>query len=177
MPCEIQVGGPINNYQYYRGRGRCVKCHKQDAYTLNGRSYCAECADKDAYRHRLNYDKEKNRDVCYKFRELAKENGLCTNCRRPAQPGKVRCTECLNKQRKATAAYREKKKKVNRPRGDNGYCWICNKKKSDEGYKTCFDCRERLIENLARGRELSDCNRRDHPWRKSNDIFYQKKKK
>lgn len=147
-----EIHGPKEIYRYYKERNRCVRCHKQDAYTLNGRSRCAECAEKDSERHRRNYTTENNNKKCQKFRKKCKENGLCTTCGRPAVQGKVRCTECLLKCRKATAAYRASKGEVNLPRGDNGICWKCNKKPVVDGKKMCPDCLEKARRTIDNNR-------------------------
>lgn len=80
---------------------RCVKCGRQDVFTLNGRSICADCVERNTA-----YERE----------------------RRGFKPAWMRDPK--------------PKPDVNWPRGDNGYCWQCNKRLAMEGRHLCSSCYE-----------------------------------
>ena len=72
--------------------------------------------------------------------------------------GRPRCAECVEKdtvyQRERRgfkpAWMRDPKPKpdVNWPRGDNGYCYQCNKRPALAGKHTCQDCYDVKVRNL-----------------------------
>lgn len=79
---------------------RCVRCGKQDAYTMNGHQRCYECAEKAR-----NYQRERNKRHSEKLRENQKNRyhhlkskGLCVSCgKKSALKGRVMCKECFER--------------------------------------------------------------------------------
>lgn len=150
----------------------CVRCHKQDAFTLGGRSMCADCAAKQRERGAKFYARHKS-EVCNKRKRKYAENKankVCPRCgKRIIDNGKkVICYSCRVKD-----AIRKQNKNlsegVNYPRGDNGLCWQCNKEKAIEGKKLCVKCFKVALRNLSIGRPSSNEN---HLWRRLNNNLY-----
>ena len=127
---------------------RCLRCHQQDAYTLNGRHYCADCAERlNEASHRW---KERNREkVNANARAKTAQrraDGLCITCGKPSGE-KSHCPRC-SKKRNRQALKRRIEAGENFPRGDNGLCWQCNKRLAVDGHDLCEDCLEKAINNL-----------------------------
>lgn len=140
------------NRAYYKSRSRCTHCGVQDAFTLGGRAMCSVCAEKYASKNRAyrNQDEaHKKRAVEYasKRQVRLRESGLCITCGKPTNSSFSRCGKCLAKRRNA-AKEKRIERGVNFPRGDNGYCWICNKRFAITGYRTCEICRQKKISEL-----------------------------
>ena len=125
--------GQIENYRYYKDRHRCVQCHRQDAFTLNGRAYCADRIDR--YKeYRKTYESvhaERISDARKKQRADRAAQGLCTRCGRPADPGYKTCSYCraYARRRKSIQARRNGEPTIQErlERADNGFCWKCGK--------------------------------------------------
>ncbi len=132
--------------EYYIARNRCAMCHKQDAYTLNGRHYCFECVE---YRGELTRKSHEKPEIAQNIRDSQnrraaqrRADGLCISCGKPTRGGKARCERCLAK-RKAKAVEQRIESGVNYPRGDNGFCWLCNKRPALAEKRLCAECYER----------------------------------
>ena len=126
----------------------CVKCGKMDARTVNGKSHCLQCAKALAKRKRDNWDFEHEKEV----RDTRRANwiaaGMCSTCGRPKEePERAMCLSCRVK-----AKMRNEKRKIKLgilPRGINGICFQCNKKKAIEGKKLCQECYDKRVAALA----------------------------
>lgn len=149
---------------YYKSQNRCVRCHKQDAYTLAGRSYCFECAEKDRIYSKMRYarGKERKRE---RTRELVAERkaaGICYRCGRlPSRPGIGMCAKC--------AARKSEIRRRNQPdehltlqdkkeRSYEGFCYHCGEPVRDgltlsfQPYRVCQKCYENIIKAGELGR-------------------------
>jgi len=123
----------------------CVSCGAVDAFTLNGRAECAECCEKR--RKRRNYQKkaDQQREI-YKARKAA---GICVSCKKKAIPGMVYCEQHrIRHNQKARELKAYNRGETNWPRGDNGYCYVCNKRPTMDNLKVCDTCYKKL--QLAR---------------------------
>lgn len=147
-----------NNREYLKRINRCIKCQKQDGYTLGGRSYCFECSTKmnelnATYRESR---KEKIKQKAVIKRDYWRENGMCTHCGKILPPNYkyLHCTVCRAKKRNAQRK-RRISQGVNYPRGGNGICWQCNKKLAMEGKKLCQDCYSKRIISINKAIEAN----------------------
>lgn len=98
-------------YEYLKARGRCVQC-AQPAFA--GRTMCAECLYKLTLRnisHTLSEDQKVQVNKAHRESYWArKAAGLCVTCGKPAVQGRVRCMECLLKNRLDKQAHLQKKR-------------------------------------------------------------------
>ena len=94
-------------YQYYKGLGLCVRCHKD--YAMIGSVVCPECAEK-----RAAYCKSRRKAMPFadyhklmkeiaaaakKRRQRRRNVGICRCGKRPVEKGRASCYECLIKER------------------------------------------------------------------------------
>lgn len=137
------------NYWYWKNKGRCVRCHCQDALTLNGRAYCGDCGEKRRNRA-IEYAQTHNRNAANREQYRRKrETGLCVKCGKPALPGKARCLECAVKLKERDRQRNlDRHKDTNFPRGGNGVCYMCNKKPVMTGQRLCPGCAAICRDNL-----------------------------
>lgn len=142
------------NAAYYRSIQRCARCGYQDAYTLNGRSLCADCAEKMRINTKRYYDAnlEKMREKQRERLAQSRNQGLCHDCRKPTNNGKSRCDRCRAKHNKKAQDIRSETTTVNLPRGENGFCFTCNKRQSLKGKRVCQECYENTLISLAKAR-------------------------
>jgi hypothetical protein len=73
-----------------------------------------------------------------KYKQSHKEQGLCYQCSRSAEPGKTQCIVHLDTERKRINLRRI-------ARVEEGKCPTCNRPKHpeiDEGYWKCITCRQ-----------------------------------
>lgn len=129
----------------------CRDCKQQDAYTLGGRTYCADCAEKYAARKRefRIANKARVRESWQRSKAKRIERGVCIYCgRHKPKPGNLVCNICNSK---AQAKQREKRiaEGMNWPRGANGYCWQCNKRKAVDGKRLCQECIDMKMKYLT----------------------------
>lgn len=68
---------------YFRTNHRCIRCGKQDAYTLGHRSLCYECAEYN--RERVKIWAHKHKDERKAKYERLKASGICVNCKKTRQ--------------------------------------------------------------------------------------------
>ena len=135
--------------------------------------------------HRLYYQahKEEILEERRKTRELRRRLHLCIHCgHQDARTliGKAVCGDCqeydTERKRKARgnrpAWERDPKprKDVNRPRGDNGICWQCNKLPKLEGYKLCRACYDKKVQILRENNYNHNGERSEHPWRRTLNL-------
>ena len=155
---------------FYKDHGICYRCGIRNAE--NGRYTCLLCMDKERERNRryrethplTEAQRKHNRIMVNSRRDTLKAQGICVDCgKHPAANGRIRCTECLIKDR-------ERHIKKDRERGvipwelrGNGYCWLCCKPIPD-GVKQCEDCRKKSTAGLAIAR--SNIDMKNHIWRK-----------
>lgn len=132
--------------RWLHSKGLCCDCKQRDAFTLNGRWRCAECGEKynqrQSERRKAGAQAKENASARAQYAER-KATGLCVQCRKPAVSGKARCPRCLKRDCKAKKeSFRRRHPETNLPRGDNGFCWLCNKKPSLDGQRLCQSCRD-----------------------------------
>lgn len=111
---------PKEEYEWYKSKGICVKCHQRDAEPH--RVSCFECMEKqrnaDSTRVR---DKAKRAKEQRELRQKKKEQGICYRCSKKATHG-VHCHEhFLYARRKA----RERRAKKKKGFSEIGLCRIC----------------------------------------------------
>lgn len=98
-------------YEYLKARGRCVQC-AQPAFA--GRTMCAECLYKLTLRNIGRKLSEDQKVQVYKAHRESywarKASGLCVTCGKPAVQGRVRCMECLLKNRQDRQERMQKKR-------------------------------------------------------------------
>ncbi len=155
------------SYAFWKSQHRCKSCHGQDAYTLAGRTLCAECAEKNkvqkaAYRER-NRDRLSDTNTDWYYRMKAEHR--CVKCASPVEDPKryVTCAACRAKQRRKHAEKRIAEG-ANYPRGDNGLCWLCNKRPALVDHGQCAECRELSLRNLEKAHAAK--HHADHLWRR-----------
>jgi len=154
------------SYIFWKSLQRCVRCHKQDAYTLAGRARCAECveinrAEKAAFREK-NHERllGGNKDWYYRM----KAEHRCVLCARPLDDDRhTTCAGCRAKRRRKHAEKRGGQG-ANYPRGDNGICWLCNKRPAVRDGGQCEICAAISKKNLEKANAVRD--KENHPWRK-----------
>ena len=153
------------NRAYKHRRKRCVRCGEIDAFTLAGRQSCAVCCEKQAEYYEQNRERikaqRKERAAWYKA------NGICPRCGKPNDSNFESCAECRDKKKFYQRIRRQKMNvpsEVNWPRGDNGICYICNKRPKVEGKRVCEICCGKLMASLEKANALHDNS--GHIWRK-----------
>lgn len=142
-------------YWFYRVRGVCTKCGKEDAFTMSGRSYCAECNYKKNSRQREKFNtnpetRENNSKYCRERYWKLKKTGMCTACaKRKTKNGKAKCELC-------SAIYRMRHE-INKPIGvgyfDETMCRRCKKNPPIAGKKLCKDCYNKSVAALEIARK------------------------
>lgn len=81
-----------------------------------------------------------------------KADGLCTQCGKPAIPGRSRCESCAeNARAKARARMRRQRPAWRKL----GICTVCGCRIAIEGQKWCAVCAERTAEYKQRAREAA----------------------
>lgn len=87
---------------------RCVRCGKQDAYTMNSHQLCYECTEKSRkYQRQRNKIKseELNQKARNRYYELKKQ-GVCVVCgKKQAQSDKVMCESCIARNKRYYQKY------------------------------------------------------------------------
>ena len=80
---------------------RCVRCGKQDAYTMNGHQRCYECTEKGKeYCRKHNKELRENLKLKNKERyDNLKSQGICVICGKKKTFGNVVCSTCLGKRK------------------------------------------------------------------------------
>lgn len=152
----------------------CVKCGKQDAFTLIGKTTCAECNETqrkcDAKRNAER--SEEYKEAKRQKRQEAKANGICTTClKRTAMKGYAKCEKC----RAAYIRYNKKRSlNSNKLSASEAYycglCMQCRKKPHMEGRKQCPECYEKARQNALRVNANKDRSR--HPWREQDRLLW-----
>ena len=125
-------------YEFYKSRGYCVRCKKNQA--MLDRILCDECAEKqaerDIARRRTKKFKEFNREMSKINYQKRKEAGKCGRCgKRKPIPGKLKCLDCTLKCKK----YDRGRKLHPVPHSDRvtrGLCYFCAEPVLS-GKKTC----------------------------------------
>lgn len=102
---------------------------------VTGGSLCRQCRAKCREEQRLR-------------REQAAELHICPRCRKnKLYAGEKRCPECIEKARKYSVGYRERKNELQRtvyrarPKENDGKCIYCHKRPPEAGHKSCAYCR------------------------------------
>lgn len=106
---------------YLRSVKRCIRCTKQDAYTLNGRALCGECAEYYRERRREYHNNPEKRERIQAYNTVyqqerkarLKAEGKCVSCgARPAEEGKTRCSRCILRERLRNAERRRREQEA-----------------------------------------------------------------
>ena len=108
----------MSDYAFYKSHGICPVC--RTAALAPGRAACEDCLEAERIRNarrRAALTEEQHaaytarqRQNTAKMRARRKAAGLCLDCGKPAEPGRVLCLECKvrrkeKKQRKEAAEY------------------------------------------------------------------------
>lgn len=156
------MSSSTENYRYYKALHRCVNCHKQDAYTLNGRSYCFECAERfRAYNQKYRdnggeSDRQKRRK---EERAKSRADHVCVRCGKPLPKGSpyAMCDKHRAYFRNHKRAEVEKKRGYSagdaQRRMQYGLCFFCGKpvKEGFTTYGTRFKvCDEHYNTSMSR---------------------------
>lgn len=157
------------SYVFWRSQQRCIRCHKQDAFTLSGRSRCAECVEvnrqqKSSYREKHQSRLQDERKSWY-YR--MKAEGRCVKCGREVEDpaNYTTCARCRARVRASDAERRLASGKIPKAiAADCGICGICNRRPAMEGRKTCPECYAQNMRNLAKANAAKEGA--DHPWRR-----------
>ena len=150
--------------KYYKDRNRCVRCHKQDAYTLNGRSMCAECVEKDREYSKIRYKngKQRHRETILALRSDRLSKGLCYICGKPQDKvGRKTCEKCAAKERARYFSRKDPSTLYHQEtldRASDGFCYRCgNPVKTGltvdfKPYKICEKCWQDNVKAAEKGR-------------------------
>lgn len=159
-------------YWFWRNRGRCVRCHCQDALTMNRRKFCGDCRDANNQYQREHRNNEASRTVMKEHYYRRKAEGKCVDCgKRPATGGAVRCQMCRNaRKRRVAERYQRKSAEsaANYPRGANGFCYTCNKRPAMQEKKLCAECYGKACASLGQVRP-----QRNEQWALENKLLLQ----
>lgn len=160
-------------YSVRRKAGLCTRCGREDAYTMAGRSLCSDCAEQEAARKRKRREKdpEAKRLSDKRLREKRRKEGLCLWCGKPIAHGNYLCERCKRND-KVRRHERRIAAGINWPRGDNGICWQCNMEPVIPGKKLCPACYEKALDSIQHCREAARDGRKNHFWRRDNEIVY-----
>lgn len=138
-------------YHKMKAQNRCVRCGKEDAYTMIGKALCAECTEKkkEYYKKWNARRKEQNRKRNQIKVQKAKETGMCIKCfKRKAIEGKNYCEKCRNGYTQQNRRKVQSNGKLSAQEAyDCGLCMLCRKKPLAEGKKQCPECYEKLRQN------------------------------
>lgn len=92
----------MDDYYFYKNHGICVKCRVRNA--VKGKTKCPECQKKESamalayYREHREQQRERQKQYNKIRYQRLKDAGICTLCgKNPAEPGRVRCTECADR--------------------------------------------------------------------------------
>ena len=131
----------------------CRDCKAQDGHTLNGFVLCWDCQQKaNARQNERRKDesyREQRRTEGKKLYSERQANGKCPCCGKKLHSTAYKtCSRCraLKRQQKERAeVVRRVVENVNWPRGANGYCWRCNRRKVMDGKKLCSECYQKQL--------------------------------
>lgn len=136
-------GASRERREYLKKIHVCPKCGREKLY--EGEKTCPDCLEKQREYHRVwsRNHKEKVREYQKNYRDRCAAKGLCIQCGKPAENGKMVCRSCMRK--RVQNIRRRKNEKVWIPREDWAYCglcYICGRPAAD-GSTTCADCAEK----------------------------------
>jgi hypothetical protein len=132
--------------------------------------------------HRQYYLKHKQEILEYnkQTRQLRIRLHLCRECGKQdayTLNGRTRCADCvakdterLREKRGYRPAWERQQKptpEINRPRGDNGICWQCNKLPVMDGRHLCQSCYDRKVDVLRKNDFWRGRRKEGHPWTES----------
>lgn len=102
---------------WLRSHGLCAGC--KEPIAVNSKWYCSDCLERQAQWHRNWYASltpEAKAEVMqqrYDYIKKKKAAGICTDCSRPARPGRVTCALCADKRsRRQKERYARKKEEI-----------------------------------------------------------------
>lgn len=93
-------------YRWYKAHGICPRCRTR--WCVPGHVYCDDCyAHQYAVAERRDPGRVQRNAYDRDRRARLKAEGICTHCgQRPAEPGKLKCKECKDKQNESNRMYR-----------------------------------------------------------------------
>lgn len=144
-------------YQWIKENHICMRCLKQDAYTLSGRVLCFDCTQ-ERHKYYKNYYFKKSKELLENAKEKRAEcsqQGICTCCmKRKADDGFKLCSNCRAQKRKKHREDAERKGIVtNETLPYLDVCHRCRREPLMEGKNVCESCYEELVENIAKNRQ------------------------
>lgn len=154
---------------YWKSKGKCIECGKQDAYTMTGRAYCEPCLERKRIRESAKGARDLTRQnaSAKARREERREAGFCTSCGRelPKEAGYefVMCPSCRARDRiKAIRKYRAQGRIPKVEFVERGLCALCGKNKPadiqlafiDRKTVLCESCYANVCAALRKGREV-----------------------
>ena len=146
----------IYDYNLRKKHHFCVSCGKQDAYTLNGKTRCYECSEKRKQSRKLHPEwSKKNNDRVKKIRYERMVQGLCIDCGKPAEKGKLRCLKHLYKDK----GYHKHKELNHYTAAYIGVCMRCLREPAKAGHKLCEACYGKSLASLEKARENADVSK------------------
>lgn len=163
------------NREWKKEQHKCVRCGKQDAYTLIGRSYCYECCEYDKNHPRSERVRENNnarqREQYHKCIEL----GICPTCKkRKATDGYKNCPICRSKKARKRLEYQHANGTIPQELMDGTtYCSICAKPLNEDNRikdkKICKRCYQSSLKNLSKAME----NRVENAFTQAQYLFWE----
>lgn len=163
----------MTDREFWKARERCVECHCRDAFTMAGRALCAVCAEKSRALARKRYEAtpEKYQERDRRYYDARKAARLCVKCGKPVEPDnpRVRCLKCTRKLSAEDRSRNERNRppEQNWPRGDNGICYICNRRPTLPGRNCCGECYPWLRDNMLAAKAVQ--NLAAHPWNRGRE--------
>lgn len=151
-------------YAYLKEQHRCIKCQKQDAYTLAGRARCFECEEKHKEAVQRCNTPEKRAEREKRTRDNRRNSGACTACGKmmPVGDDHMTCQSCRARNRIKLERYRRRRGAVSlQERSSGDMCFNCLSPDVIPGKKVCKSCAERLSTHLDNIRP----DNKNHIWR------------
>ena len=124
----------------------CIRCRKQDAYTIAGRSLCFECAEYQRKRQKTKYEQDREKFLSWNREKRLEciKNNICSKCLKRKTDGIHKvceiCRQTLNAKRRAKTTY-----------SPGLVCYHCHKpldgQKKDNGLpsKLCSRCYAKAV--------------------------------
>lgn len=158
-------------YKMHKDKGVCVKCGKEDAYTMVGRALCAECDEIRSVKGKINREKDVESYRTHdKIRAKKRYHDLktahrCIVCGKalPSWWNHVRCPEHHRHVRDWSRNDRRSRGIISHTEAlEQGKCFLCMKKPAANGKKMCEECYKKSCERLAIARASIDNTK--HIW-------------
>ena len=170
--CDKQYSITKSNREYAKKAGICTVC--QVNLVLAGQTICETCREKQREYNRKNppsqEQRKKKNEKQKREREARKKQSVCIECgKRKAEIGKVRCHNCLVKNKLRQRKRYRKQNGITIERAERpsyGLCYICGAE-IDIAAKVCSKCKERITSYLPE-------EKNNEIWRKDNNWIFRK---